>query len=252
MSRYVLTVSYDGTAYCGWQRQDNGDTIQEELEKALNRVFGTHIAVTGASRTDAGVHALGQHAHFDADTSIPAEKFPFVLNRWLPRDIRVLEGRAVTDDFHARFCTMGKTYTYRIHNARQASALYRDLTAHVPVALDSDLMDTAAQKLLGTHDFAAFAATGGSAKTTIRTIDKISVVRSGDLVTLTVHGNAFLYNMVRIIAGTLIDIGHYKLDPECFERALETGNRLELGVTAPPEGLELTQVDYDFSKYGKK
>ena len=246
MSRYLLTVSYDGTAYCGWQRQDNGNTVQEELERALEKALGIPTPVTGASRTDAGVHALGQRAHFDAQTTIPADKFPFVLNRFLPPDIRVTEGMQVADDFHARFCTKNKTYTYRIHNARHPSALYRNLTAHVPVPLDEKAMHEAAQTLVGTHDFAAFAAAGGSAKTTIRTIEAISVTRNLDEITLVVRGNAFLYNMVRIIAGTLIYIGQGKLDAGCFERALSTGNRLELGITAPPQGLELTRVCYEW------
>ena len=245
MSRYLLTLSYDGTAYCGWQRQENGMTVQEKLEDALSTALHVKTPVTGASRTDAGVHALGQRAHFDAQTSIPPDKFPYVLNRYLPDDIRVLRGMVVPDDFHARFSAKHKTYTYRIHNARQASAMYRNLTAHVPVALDDKLMDSASRLLLGTHDFAAFAASGGSAKTTVRTIDDIGVTRSGEEITLLVGGNAFLYNMVRIIAGTLIDIGHGKLDPRCFLTALETGNRLALGVTAPARGLELTRVDYD-------
>ncbi len=200
--------------------------------------------VTGASRTDAGVHALGQRAHFEAETSIPADKFPFVLNRFLPYDIRVLHCEIVPDDFHARFCTKNKTYTYRIHNAVHASALYRNLTAHIPIPLDDKLMHEAAQTLVGTHDFAAFAAAGGSAKTTVRTIEEISVTRAGEEITLVVRGNAFLYNMVRIIAGTLIYIGQGKLPPDCLQTALETGNRLDLGITAPAQGLELTRISY--------
>lgn len=132
MTRVLLTVSYDGTSYCGWQRQQNGDTVQAQVERALRKATGDPVAVTGASRTDAGVHALGQCAHFDTDCSIPPEKYPFVLNRFLPRDIRVLQGRAVPPDFHARFSAVGKTYTYRIHNAPHPSALYRDLTAFFP------------------------------------------------------------------------------------------------------------------------
>ncbi len=244
MRRILITVSYDGTAYCGWQRQLNGDTVQAQIERALKKATGEDITITGASRTDAGVHAMGQCAHFDTDSSIPPEKYPFVLNRFLPRDVRVLEGRGVCADFHARFSAKGKTYTYRIHNARQPSALFRDLTAFFPYPLDTDKMHAAAQRLLGTHDFAAFAASGGHTKTTIRTIDFISVTRESGNVTLIVHGNAFLYNMVRIIAGTLMDIGTGKLPPDCFTIALDTLDRLSLGVTAPASGLELTKVDY--------
>ena len=246
-SRYLLTVSYDGTAYCGWQSQKNGPSVQDTLETALSRLLGSFTRVTGASRTDAGVHALGQRAHFDADTRIPPEKLPFALNTMLPADVRVLQGLRVPDTLHARFSVERKTYTYRIYNAPHASALYRNLTAHVPLPLDDGLMERAAQALVGTHDFAAFAAAGGSAKTTVRTLHAIHVTRAGNQVTLTVTGNAFLYNMVRIIAGTLIDIGHGKLPPDCLAAALETGNRLDLGVTAPACGLELTEIVYPAS-----
>ncbi|MBQ8081293.1 MAG: tRNA pseudouridine(38-40) synthase TruA [Clostridia bacterium] len=244
MKRYLLDVSYDGTAYCGWQRQSNGPSVQQTLEETLSVLLGTEIKVTGASRTDAGVHALGQRAHFDAETGIPAEKLPFALNTMLPPDIRALRGQLVPDSFHARFSVSGKTYTYRIHNAPHASAIYRATTAHIPVTLDDRLMDEAARQLLGTHDFAAFAAAGGSAKTTVRSITDISVERKEDEVSLSVSGNAFLYNMVRIIAGTLIDIGHRKLPPDCLSEALRTGDRLSLGPTAPAQGLELTHVYY--------
>ena len=246
--RILLTVSYDGTAYCGWQYQDNGPSIQNELEQAIAKATGAFSRVTGASRTDAGVHALGQRAHFDTGSSIPPEKYPFVLNRFLPEDIRVTAGRQVPQDFHARFQAVGKLYTYRIHNAPHASAVFRFCTAHVPLTLDVDQMRSCGQALLGTHDFSAFAASGGQAKTTVRTIDFFSVDRAGEEVTVRVHGNGFLYNMVRIIAGTLIDVGHGKLDPGCMARAIESKNRLDLGVTAPACGLELTRVEYDFDR----
>lgn len=246
--RILLTVSYDGTAYSGWQYQENAPSVQDELEKALQNALGVFTRVTGASRTDAGVHALGQRAHFDTSSSIPAEKFPFVLNRFLPPDIRVTAGIEVAPGFHARFQAAGKLYTYRIHNAPHPSALLRNCTAHVPIPLDERLMHSAGQQLLGTHDFAAFAAAGGSAKTTVRTIDFLEVTRAGEEITLLVHGNAFLYNMVRIIAGTLIYIGQGKLTPECLGKALLSHDRLDLGITAPPQGLELTRVEYDFEK----
>ncbi len=246
--RILLTVSYDGTAYVGWQYQDNGPSIQDALEKAIEKATGAFSRVTGASRTDAGVHALGQRAHFDTDSSIPPEKFPFVLNRYLPEDIRATAAVRVPDDFHARFMAAGKMYTYRIHNAPHASAVYRNLTAHVPVRLDEAAMARCGQALLGTHDFAAFAAAGGQAKTTVRRIDFFDVRREGDEITLRVHGNGFLYNMVRIIAGTLIDVGHGKLDEGCVARAIESKNRLDLGVTAPAKGLELTWVEYEFER----
>ncbi len=242
--RILLTVSYDGTNYSGWQYQDNAPSVQDALEKALQQALGKFTRITGASRTDAGVHALGQRAHFDTDATIPPEKYPFVLNRFLPPDIRVWEAKQVAPTFHTRYQAEGKWYTYRIYNAPHASAIYRNLTAHVPVKLDAEKMHRAAQRLLGTHDFAAFAAAGGSAKTTVRTIDSVSVERQGDMITLKIHGNAFLYNMVRIIAGTLVYIGQDKLDEACITRAIENGSRLELGITAPASGLELTRVEY--------
>ncbi|MCI5955790.1 MAG: tRNA pseudouridine(38-40) synthase TruA [Clostridiales bacterium] len=243
--RVLLTISYDGTAYAGWQLQENAVAVQQRVEEALWKLTGESIRVTGASRTDAGVHAMGQRAHFDTFSRIPPEKYPFALNTCLPRDIRVLAGRAVPSDFHARFDARGKRYTYRVHNAPHASALLRDLTAHVPQALDVERMRQSLQCLLGTHDFAAFQASGGTAKTTVRTLSEISLAQSGCMLTLTVRGNAFLYNMVRIIAGTMLDIGMGRLDASAFQRALDTGDRLALGVTAPACGLELTQVEYD-------
>lgn len=242
--RILLTVSYDGTQYSGWQYQENAPSVQDALEKALQQAAGKFTRVTGASRTDAGVHALGQRVHFDTDATIPPEKYPFVLNRFLPPDIRVWEARQVAPTFHARYQAEGKWYTYRIHNAPHASAIYRNLTWHVPLPLDVEKMHRAAQRLLGTHDFAAFAAAGGSAKTTVRTIDRALVERQGEMITLKLHGNAFLYNMVRIIAGTLVYIGQDKLDEACITRAIESGSRLELGITAPAAGLELTRVEY--------
>lgn len=244
MKRILLTLEYDGTNYSGWQRQYNGLAVQQVLEEALTTACREKIAVTGASRTDAGVHALGQAAHFDTSCGIPPEKFPFVLNTMLPPDIRVHTGRQVPPDFHARFMTGGKQYTYRIINSRHGSALKRNTHVHVPVPLDEAAMARAVETLLGEHDFAAFQASGGTAKTTVRTIRAVSLVRQGDEIILTIEGNAFLYNMVRIIAGTLIEIGLHKRGEDAFQEAFCTLNRLNLGVTAPPHGLELTEVFY--------
>lgn len=246
--RILITLSYDGTAYAGWQRQENALAVQQVVEQALSKLLGVQTAVTGASRTDAGVHALGQRAHFDTESRIPPEKFPYALNTMLPRDIRVLEGVEVDADTHARFSAVGKEYQYQIHNAPHASALYRNLSAHVPVMLNLTAMQQALPAILGTHDFAAFQASGGTAKTTVRTIEHASLDRLGDRITLTVRGNAFLYNMVRIIAGTLIEIGKGKLSPDAFARALASHSRLDLGVTAPANGLTLVSVRYPFSR----
>lgn len=242
--RILLTISYDGTAYAGWQRQFNAIAVQQRVEEALRRLTGEPIVVHGASRTDAGVHALGQRAHFDTSSRIAAERFPYAMNACLPRDIRVLAGQEVDGRFHARFDAKGKQYAYRIHNARYASALYRNMTAHVPVPLHVDAMRQALPILLGTHDFAAFQASGGTAKKTVRTLESAELLQNGEELTLWLRGNAFLYNMVRIIAGTLVEIGKGKLTGDCFQTALNTGNRLVLGPTAPACGLELTRVFY--------
>ena len=244
MKRILLTVEYDGTNYAGWQRQINGLAVQQVLEETLQKATKERIVVTGASRTDAGVHALGQAVHFDTDSRIPPEKYPFVLNTMLPRDIRVHTGREVPEGFHARFMTCGKRYTYRIVNSRHASAIRRNTHVHVPLPLDLAPMQEAARQLLGTHDYAAFQAAGGTAKTTIRTITRAELEQRGDEIILTVEGDAFLYNMVRIIAGTLIEIGLGRRTVNAFSEAYETLDRLSLGVTAPPHGLELTKVYY--------
>ncbi len=242
--RVLLTLSYDGTAYAGWQWQQNAVAVQQRVEEALHALTGEHARVTGASRTDAGVHALGQRAHFDTGSRIPAERFPYALNTHLPPDIRVLRGAQVDPRFHARFDAKGKTYVYRIHNAPHASALFRTLTAHVPVPLNAQAMRRALPQLLGTHDFAAFQASGGTAKTTVRTLTQAALAQAGEELTLTVSGNAFLYNMVRVIAGTLVEVGKGKLPEDCFARALQTGGRLALGPTAPACGLTLLRVYY--------
>ena len=244
MKRILLFVEYDGTAYAGWQRQTNGLAVQQVLEEALSSACGHRITVTGASRTDAGVHAMAQAVHFDTDATIPPDKYPFVLNNILPPDIRVHSGRAVPSGFHARFMTSGKKYTYRFYNARHGTAIRRNDHVHIPVPLDIIPMKKALETLIGTHDFAAFQASGGTAKTTIRTIHAVSLDQSGPEIVMTVDGNAFLYNMVRIIAGTLIEIGQHRRGTDAFEKAFISLDRLDLGVTAPPQGLELTEVRY--------
>lgn len=244
LRRILLTIEYDGTNYSGWQRQYNGLAVQQVVEEALTRACGEPITVTGASRTDAGVHALGQACHFDTHSRIPPEKYPFVLNTMLPLDIRVHTGREVPFAFHARFMTGCKRYTYRILNSRHGSAIRRNTHVHVPVPLDLESMRRAAHTLLGQHDFAAFQASGGTAKTTVRTMHSVTLERYGDEIVFTIEGDAFLYNMVRIIAGTLIEIGQHRRGEDAFLRAFDTQDRLTLGVTAPPHGLELTHIYY--------
>ena len=243
--RFRLTIEYDGTAYCGWQRQQNGPSVQETLEQALCMLTQERVSVTGSSRTDAGVHALGLCAHFDSATRIPAQKLAFALNTLLPPDIRVRESSLAPEGFHARYSACGKLYRYAFYNARHDCAIGRQYAAHIPLPMDERLMDEEAQSLLGTHDFAAFAASGSVAKSTVRTIVGARVTREDDRVTLCVMGDGFLYNMVRIIAGTLAEIGTGKRAPGAIARAIETGDRLALGQTAPARGLTLVRVFYE-------
>ena len=245
MRRIHLIVEYDGTAYAGWQRQANAMTVQEKLERAILKLTGEELCVSGASRTDAGVHALGQSAHFDTESRIPADKFSFALNTLLPPDIRVTRSEEVPLEFHARFSTRGKRYRYLFHAAPHAGALTRNTHAHVIYPLDAERMQAEAQDLVGTHDFAAFAASGSVVKDTVRTIYRAEVTREGSEIRLIVEGSGFLYNMVRIIAGTLIGVGSGKLEPGAFKRAIASGDRLDLGITAPAHGLTLMEVFYD-------
>ena len=244
MRKIHLIVEYDGTNYAGWQRQSNAMTVQEKLENAVKKLTGETLCVHGASRTDAGVHALGQSAHFETESRIPADKFSFALNTMLPEDIRVVLSEEVDEEFHSRFSTKGKRYRYLFYDAPHAGALNRNTHAHIIYPLDVEKMNREAQDLVGTHDFGAFAASGSVVKDTVRTIYKAEVTRNGKEVCLIVEGSGFLYNMVRIIAGTLIYIGTGKLEPGAFRRAIETGNRLDLGITAPAHGLTLMKVFY--------
>ena len=244
MRRIHLTVEYDGTNYAGWQRQSNALAVQQVIEEALARLTGERVVLHGASRTDAGVHAPGQCAHFDTDSRIPGEKFSYAVNTMLPPDIRIRHSQEVPEGFHARFSARGKRYRYLFYDAPHAGALNRLTHAHSIYPLDDGRMRREALALLGTHDFAAFAASGSVVRDTVRTLWRADVTRNGNDVMLIVEGNGFLYNMVRIIAGTLRDIGSGKLESGALARAIDTGNRLDLGVTAPAHGLTLMEVFY--------
>jgi len=246
MRRIRLIVEYDGRAYAGWQRQSNAISVQQVIEEKLRRLTGEpELFIQGASRTDAGVHAMGQNAHFDTECKIPADKFCFALNTMLPDDIRIRASMEAAPDFHSRFMAKGKEYRYLFYSSRHASALYRNLSAHVFYPLDAEKMHREAQAMVGTHDFAPFAASGSVVKDTVRRIDYVNVFQSGDMIEMRIHGSGFLYNMVRILAGTLIGVGSGRLPEGTIAKALETMSRLDLGVTAPPQGLTLMRVDYD-------
>lgn len=243
--RYRLRVAYDGTCFAGFQMQRGERSVQEELERALSKLYKRdRVVVHGASRTDAGVHALGQTVHFDAPGNIPAEKLSFALNTLLPEDLRVLESSEASQDFHARFSATGKVYRYGIYNARHYDPLLRLTHAHVPVPLDLPRMRKELEVVMGNHDFAAFAAAGSVARSTVRTLHRIEITGEAPCIHITVHGNAFLYNMVRILSGTLIDVGRGLAAPGAFRRALLSRSRLDLGITAPACGLTLLRVFY--------
>ena len=240
--RIKLTVEYDGTNYAGWQRQSGSLSVQEALESAFEQASGERVAIHGAGRTDAGVHAKAQVAHLDTQCSIPQEKISFALNMHLPPDIRVRRSERVADDFHARFCAQGKTYRYTIYNDTHAPAICRYTAAHVRGALDTDAMRDAALRLCGAHDFAAFCASGSEVKNTVRQVFEVSVASSPPFIYIDVTGSGFLYHMVRMIAGTLIEVGLGKRRPSCIDEVFK--GQEKAGATAPAKGLTLMKVYY--------
>ena len=243
--RIGIVVAYDGTCYNGWQIQPNGVTIQGVLNETLSRLLGEKIEVMGASRTDAGVHALGNVAVFDTTTRIPGEKISYALNQFLPEDIRIQLSEEVEPDFHPRYCDSEKTYQYRILNRRFPVPTERLYTYFYHYPLDTGLMREASSFLIGRHDFASFCGSGAQVRSTVRTITALEVQREGDIITIQVSGTGFLYNMVRIIAGTLIEIGNGQYPPEEMQRILSLRSREAAGPTAPAHGLTLMGIRYD-------
>ena len=239
-----MTLEYDGARYAGWQRQENALTIQQEVEDALYKVAGQRIAVHASGRTDRAVHALGQVAHFDTELRMAPDKFAYALNVFLPRDIRVLESRWASDDFHARFDAKGKLYRYCIHNAPHASAIHRNTRLHIYRSLDLSAMGEAAAMVVGIHDFAAFCAAGSQVRSTVRSISRSEWRRAGVLIEYEIAGSGFLYNMVRILVGTMLEIGLGRRSVESMREALSGRERALAGPTAPPHGLALVQVFY--------
>ena len=244
MKRVGLVVAYDGTKYSGWQTQPNGITIQGVLNDTLSELLGEKIETIGASRTDAGVHALGNVAVFDTESRIPGEKFSYALNQRLPEDIRIQLSEEVEPDFHPRYCDSEKTYEYRILNRRFPVPTERLYSYFYHYKLDVDKMKEATSYLIGRHDFASFCGSGAQVKTTIRTVTSMDVWRDGDMVTIRISGTGFLYNMVRILAGTLIGVGRGLIDPEEIPAMLEAKDRQAAGMTVPPQGLTLVKIDY--------
>lgn len=245
MKRVKLTVAYDGTNYCGWQVQNNAVTVEGVLNKVLSKLTGEEIVVIGASRTDSGVHAQGNIAVFDTESSIPGERFLHVINQKLPEDIVVVKSEEVPLDWHPRHQNSLKTYEYHIWNAKIPNPTKRLYTNFVSFDLDVELMREGAKYLVGEHDFAGFCSIKTNAKTTVRTIVDLQVLQEGNEIIIRVTGNGFLYNMVRIIAGVLIRVGRGFYPPEKVLELLEGKERTGEAITAPPQGLMLMGIEYE-------
>jgi len=240
----LIVVQYDGTDYAGFQRQPEVPTIQGELEKALTDLFGEPTHIKAASRTDAGVHALGQVATFFTTSPLPVERLPRVLNDALPPPIAVVQAREVAEDFHPRFNAVGKRYTYRLFCRSVRSPFVCRYAWHVPHRLDLQAMREAGRALVGEHDFAAFCAAGSSVRSTVRTLRRLDLEGAGDVVELHFEADGFLYMMVRIIVGTLVEVGLGRLEAQAVAEVLASRDRAKAGPTAPPQGLCLVRVEY--------
>ena len=244
MRRIKLTVAYDGTAYCGWQVQPNGITVQEVLNRGLTELFGTEIRTIGASRTDTGVHARGNVAVFDTESRMPASRIAFALNTYLPEDIRIQKSEEVSPDFHPRFTSTVKTYEYKILNRTFPDPLRRTDSLFWYGVLDLEKMQRGARYLSGTHDFRGFASSHLTAENTERTIYGTKLWKEEDMIHFRITGNGFLYNMVRIIVGTLMEIGKGDYPPERILEILEKKDRSLAGATARACGLTLLEIRY--------
>ena len=242
--RIKLIVTYDGTNYCGWQIQINGITVEEVLNREISRLLGEEIAVIGASRTDSGVHSMGNVAVFDTYSKIPAEKMCFAINQRLPSDIRIEHSCEVSPDFHPRYCNSVKTYEYKILNRRFDVPTLRLYTHFVYMPLDVEKMKEAAKYLIGEHDFKSFCSARTQVTTTVRTIYSLDVTKNEEVISIRISGNGFLYNMVRIIVGTLMKVGLCVYPPEHVKEILEACNRNAAGPKAPAKGLTLIGIKY--------
>ena len=244
MRRILLTIKYDGSRYYGWQKQPDKPTIQGEIEKALEIVLGHSCEVFGSGRTDAGVHALAQTAHFDLDMAIPVSKIPQVLNNLLPQDIAITDAKEVESDFHARFSIKKKCYEYRVYTGEEKDPFIANYSAWVKEPLDLEEMKRVADILVGKHDFEGFCSTATATKDFIREIYSINISKKKDYFIFTFEGSGFLYNMVRILTGTLVDVGRERLNITSVKKALNTGDRAFAGVTMPSNGLYLKWTKY--------
>lgn len=244
MKNIRLTIEYDGKDFNGWQKQPNKLNIQGEIERAIEEITGEKVDLIASGRTDAGVHALAQMANFKTNSNLPVEKYPIALNTKLKKSIRIQKAEEVEEDFHSRYHCKQKTYRYVINNSEQGSSIYRNLEYFVPNKLNVEKMQEAVKYFEGEHDFKAFKASGISSKSSVRIIYKAKVEKQGDRIIIELTGNGFLYNMVRIIAGTLVDVGLGKIGPDEIPEIIENGERARAGKTLPPQGLYLVKVEY--------
>ena len=244
MKRIMLKVAYDGTAYHGWQIQPNGETIEGVLNRCLSELLQEKIEVIGASRTDSGVHAKENIAVFDTNSLIPPKKVAYALNVRLPEDIRIQDSEEVAPEFHPRHCDSRKTYEYRIYNATFSMPTERLYSYFTYVPLDVEKMREASGYFVGIHDFKSFCSVNSQAESTVRHVESVEVCRDGSIITIRVTGRGFLYNMVRIMAGTLMEVGRGRLMPEDIAGILEAKDRSAAGPTAPACGLTLAKYEF--------
>ena len=246
MRNIKLTIEYDGKDFNGWQKQPNKLNIQGEIERAIEIITGGEkVELIASGRTDAGVNALGQVANFRTESTMPIEKMAYAINSQLKKAIRVQKAEEVDEKFHSRYTCKKKTYRYTINNSEQGSAIFRYMQYHYPVKLDENKMNEGVKYLIGEHDFKSFKASGTSSKSSVRTIYDAKVWREGDLIHIELTGNGFLYNMIRIIAGTLIEVGEGAIEPAEVKAILEAKDRSRAGKTVSPSGLCLMGVEYE-------
>ena len=244
MRNIKLTIEYDGKDFNGWQKQPTKLNIQGEIERAIEQITGEKVDLIASGRTDAGVHSLGQIANFKTESKLPIEKFPVALNSKLKKSIRIQNAEEVEENFHSRYSCKQKTYRYIINNSKEGSAIYRNLEYHMPIKLDVKSMEKAIKYFEGEHDFKGFKASGTSSKNSVRKIYKAEIKKDGDRILIELTGSGFLYNMVRIIAGTIVEVGLGKIKPEDIPNIIESKDRTKAGKTLPPYALYLVKVEY--------
>ena len=245
MRNIKIKIEYDGKNFNGWQKQPDKLNIQGEIERAIFDITGEEVNLTASGRTDAGVHSLGQTANFKIENNMPIEKIPLAINSKLKKTIRVQSAEEVDERFHSRYNCKGKKYRYIINNAQIESALYKDLELHISQKLDLEKMREAIKYFIGKHDFSAFKSSGTSSKNSVREIYKAEIIEDGERIKIELTGSGFLYNMVRIISGTLVEVGLGKIEPNQIPKIIESKDRGMAGKTLPPQGLYLVEVYYD-------